>query len=159
MLYKAVVAACIASASAFSGDALLQKFEAWKKEMGKSYDTVEAMTKAMNAFAANDAIINEHNAKNLSYKLGHNEFSDLTWDEFRSTHMSEIFTNKAPKNVDRVHLTGIGQPVDDAVDWVAKGAVTPVKNQQRCGSCWAFSTTGSMEGAFQIATGTLNKPI
>jgi len=155
MLYKITVAACIVSASAFSGDELLVKFEAWKKEQGKSYATNEALTKAMTAFAANEEIINTHNAKGLSYTLGHNNFSDMTWDEFRSTHMSEIFTNKAPKNMNRVHLKGIGQPEADAVDWVAKGAVTPVKNQQRCGSCWAFSTTGSMEGAYQLATGKL----
>jgi len=155
MLYKTIVAACIVGSSAFSGDALLAKFEAWKKEQGKEYGTADAMSKAMMAFAANDEIINTHNAKGLSYTLGHNAFSDLTWDEFRSTHMSELFTNKAPKNANRVHLTGIGAPVADAMDWTTKGAVTPVKDQQRCGSCWAFSTTGSMEGAYQISTGKL----
>ena len=155
MLYKVAVASFIVQASAFSGDALLSKFEAWKKQNGKSYESATEFTSAMSAFAANDEIIATHNAKGLSYTLGHNEFSDLTWDQFRSTHMSEIFTNKAPKNLNRVHLTNINGPVVDSIDWVGKGAVTPVKNQQRCGSCWAFSTTGSMEGAYQIATGKL----
>ena len=79
-------------------------FEAWKREHHKTYPTAAAEAAALEAFTANDVIIAESNAKHLSYTLGHNEYSDMTWETFSQTVMSELFLNRAPKNMERVHL-------------------------------------------------------
>ena len=130
-------------------------FLAFKHEHAKHYDSAAAESQAFKAFSENEDIIASHNAKNLAYKLGHNEYSDLSKDDFWTLHFKPGFdAKKAKPAATSLHVTS-NAALPDAVDWVTAGAVTPVKNQGRCGSCWAFSTTGSLEGAYQIASGTL----
>jgi C1A family cysteine protease len=98
--------------------------------------------------------INFHNAQNKSYTLGVNEFADQTWEEFRSTRLGT-------KPMGLPHLRSMNAPTPTnaalpaSIDWVQKGAVTGVKDQGQCGSCWAFSTVAAVEGIHQISTGQL----
>jgi len=85
---------------------------------------------------------------------GVNEFADLSEDEFRSQKLGfkagGSFKCKGPNAT----MPGL-RAADDSVDWRAKGAVTPVKNQGGCGSCWAFSTVADIEGSVFLKTGKL----
>ena len=120
------------------------KFGMWSKLFGA--------TGTFEAFLENDKIIAEHNAANSTYTLGHNQFSGLTLAEFKTMYLSSPMPVKEGlREVDY----GTSAPHASSVDWTTKGAVTPVKDQAQCGSCWAFSTTGGLEGAFQIKTGKL----
>merc|ERR1719437_274468 len=110
----------------------------------------------------NNERIEAHNNQTPTptYTLGHNEYSDLTPDEyaqrFRLGKYSPGVIQREGKNVAR-HLEEDRLPLQlpDAVNWIALGGVTPVKNQGACGSCWAFSTTGAVEGAKFVKTGEL----
>ena len=64
------------------GSDLITKFNSWKKTHGKSYETADHEAAALAGFSANEAFINEHNSAGHSYQVGHNEFSDMTFDEF-----------------------------------------------------------------------------
>lgn len=115
---------------------------------GLSYGTIEEYNFRLDLFKSVDAQINAHNQTNSTYTLGHNFLSTMTQGEKKKlTGFQAVGANTETK---------IFTPSNaDSVNWVTKGGVTPVKNQASCGSCWAFSSTGGMEGAHFVASGKL----
>jgi len=129
-------------------------FEAFKQRYGKVYNGNEDEHKA--TYDANMQAVEEHNAQGLSFQLGENQFSDLSQEQYR---VAAGLGYKAPESMTGLPHLGVheynGEELAASVDWTTKGAVTPIKDQGQCGSCWAFSTTGSTEGAWQIGSGSL----
>jgi len=126
-------------------------FDAWLLKFGRSYDTVEEHVNRLQIFKDNAKIVEEHNAANHSWTLGLNEFADLTNAEFGQRLGLRPRANAAVGSPHKIS----GTPLADSVDWRTKNAVTPVKNQGSCGSCWAFSTIVSLEGQSAIKGNSL----
>jgi len=132
-----------------------QLFEQFMTEFGKDYKGAEKEARRA-VFKANYRYIQEENSKGLSYSLGITEFADMTPDEFSLTHLGLAASVKPWGSLPNLGThSASNASIPSSVDWRATGAVTPIKNQGQCGSCWAFSSTGSLESAWAIATGTL----
>ena len=125
------------------------KFMEFVTQYGKSYGTVAEFMFRKEQFVTRHNLIEEFNADaNNTHTVGHNEFSDKTYAEMKKMNG---YTHKEATNY-KDHDESLAAAT---VDWRTKNAVTPVKNQAQCGSCWAFSTTGAVEGADAIKTGSL----
>jgi len=125
------------------------KFMNYMAEHGKSYDNAEEFGERFMLFKAADELIESHNATGASYTLGHNQFSDFARHEI-SARKGRLSTK-----VREPTFFATNAETPTSVDWRDQGAVTPVKDQGQCGSCWTFSTTGAMEGAVAVKYGTL----
>ena len=134
-----------------------EKFVNWLANFNITAKEGTRFTHMLSNFANNDDIIESHNAKkDETYTLGHNQFSHMSFDEFKAyvrLGLDERAEETVADNVLEASQNLSALPA--SIDWSTKGAVTGVKDQGNCGSCWSFSATGALEGAYQIKYGSL----
>ncbi|CDP13261.1 unnamed protein product [Coffea canephora] len=139
-----------------SEESLWDLYERWRSHHTVSRDLSEKR-KRFNVFKANVHHIHKVNQKDKPYKLKLNSFADMTNHEFREFYSSKVkhyrMLHGSRANTGFMH--GKTESLPASVDWRKQGAVTGVKNQGKCGSCWAFSTVVGVEGINKIKTGQL----
>jgi len=151
------VLALITLLASVASSSAVPTFFQWMQDNSKFYNSNEEVYTRKQIYDENVAKIQQHNRENHTWSMAINQFADLSATEFKNLHSGCVFVKSSEKK-----LLGLShsEPVDasalpESVDWETEGAVTPVKNQGQCGSCWAFSTVASTEGAWFLKHGDL----
>merc|ERR1712210_419835 len=142
-------------------EVVVEEWEGWKTVHQKSYHSAEEEKFRMKIFMENKQKIAKHNTRfhkgHHNYQLEMNHYGDLLTHEFQG--MMNGYRMDLKQNgtglLGATYISPANVQLPKNVDWRTSGAVTPVKNQGQCGSCWSFSATGSLEGQHFRKTGKL----
>ncbi|CAL5403791.1 unnamed protein product [Camellia sinensis] len=139
-----------AASRSLQEDSMYERHEQWMTSFGRVYKDTAEKEERFKIFKANVEMIDFfNNASNKPYKLGVNEFADLTNEEFKLRNRFKSHVCTVAKRLFKYENVTV---VPATMDWRKKGAVTPVKDQGQCGCCWAFSAVAAMEGINQLTT-------
>uniref|UniRef100_A0A493T062 Counting factor associated protein D n=1 Tax=Anas platyrhynchos platyrhynchos TaxID=8840 RepID=A0A493T062_ANAPP len=129
-------------------------FHHYRRRFGRRYGSARELEHRQHVFVHNMRFVHSKNRAALSYTLALNHLADRTPQELaalRGRRQSGAPNHGLPFPAERY----AGLILPESLDWRMYGAVTPVKDQAVCGSCWSFATTGAMEGALFLKTGVL----
>lgn len=131
-----------------------KQFSNFQERFSKRYESLEETESRFQIFRSNLRNIILHNLDHTqNFTMGINQFTDLTPQEFKDQFVGGLRAEVGSYGCKSFSSSASGAPA--SIDWRQKGAVTSVKDQGQCGSCWTFSSTGAVEGAWAIATGKL----
>ncbi|CAN6205545.1 unnamed protein product [Urochloa humidicola] len=139
---------------------MLERFQAWQATYNRTYAALDEFQRRFEVYSENLEFIEATNLLERPYELGENQFADLTYEEFQDTYLMKLdeeasALDPTPEAMGQLDNTMNAVEAPNSVDWRTKGAVTPVKDQKQCGSCWAFAAVASIEGVHKIRTGRL----
>ncbi|KAL9265379.1 Senescence-specific cysteine protease SAG39-like protein, partial [Drosera capensis] len=135
---------------------MVKKHEDWMVQYGRTYKDNAEKAMRFEIFKKTVEFIEAHNRLDKGYTLSVNGFADLTDEEFRKIYTGykrHESSNPSLKSTSFRYKNFTDVP--SSVNWVAAGAVTPIKNQGTCGSCWAFASVATIESLCEITTGNL----
>jgi C1A family cysteine protease len=131
------------------------QFTRFQEKFNKKYENIVEFESRFQIFKENLRTIIQHNLDSTqNFTMSVNQFTDLTQTEFKEKYVGGLKSVEVGSYGCKSFSSG-ASGIPDSIDWRAKGAVTSVKDQGQCGSCWTFSATGATEGAWAISKGQL----